>query len=132
QNLVPTNLLTCCRPGSDANEQVRGNPRHRCLEEVAGGLVRGDRLSHLTAELIVISAGLRKKRGPLSRRPRQSALQQVIDLLPAFPIHDYAFIARWSQAFAVLQSRLTVIGDTPSTAAVSSTPMPPKKRNSTT
>src|ERR1019366_6342121 len=40
--------------------------------------------------------------------------------------------SRWSQAFANRQSSFTVSGETPRTAAVSSTVRPPKNRSSTT
>src|SRR5580692_4252390 len=42
-----------------------------------------------------------------------------------------AFISPWSQALARLQTRFTVLGETPSRSAVCSTVSPPKNRSST-
>src|SRR5205823_6669688 len=60
--------------------------------------------------------------------------EQLFRLLVLDGAHEETLldISRYNQAFAAIQSLLTVEGETPSTSAVSSIESPPKKRITTT
>src|SRR5215469_3189572 len=87
---------------------------------------------HFLAEGWIGVAGSIQKGGALLRRQFERFLQQIANLLPAFPRHDSALLNSWcSQILAVDHFRCTVAGESPSSCADSSIERPPKKRSST-
>ncbi len=85
------------------------------------------------AQLVLAGTRFFEKGGPLVRRLFERGVIEILDAAPRIVSHFAArLIWRVSQILHNFQSRATVCGETPSTAAVSSTLNPPKKRISTT
>jgi hypothetical protein len=130
----------------------RRGGRRTLLEEVSRGVVRREQRVHLATERLVSGADPIEPGGALAGRPSRRVGHHLLDAPPACAFlfqhgmsTEYAssgrkrgqvspraaVSARYSQAFATAHSRLTVAGDTPTTAAVSSTVSPAKNRSST-
>src|SRR5215831_13660203 len=93
----------------------------------------GQQRFHLPPQFIIPGAHLIDVCGSFLGGPFECAMEDRLHSDPAFFSHGEAF-TRWvfSQARAKRQSRMTVLGATPRTSAVSSTSRPAKKRSSTT
>ena len=113
-------------PGCDFNRR-RFDKAPRLL------LVREQSL-HIAAERLIRAAGFFQVCPALVRRAFQSRVIELLHLLPPLGLHQRSPSrnSRISQTLATFQSRMTVSAETFNTPAVSSTVVPPKKRNSTT
>src|SRR5688500_12591445 len=110
-------------------KQMTDRRFHECSVCVVGRKQR----RYFPADFLVTRAGWAEKVGSLDWAKLQRSFENIFNLLPTFVVHlYYPPISRRSQARATLQSRFTVFGETLSTAAVSSTLKPLKKRSSTT
>ena len=94
----------------------------------------GEQRADFVLQLLVAAAGAPQKDVALRRGTIERRLQQLIDVIPAFVVHSRSGRPARDTArlWRVFHSRITVIGDTCRTSAVSSTLRPPKKRSSTT
>src|SRR6266851_3487716 len=88
---------------------------------------------HFPPERMIRRTSLLQKRRPLLGSQFQRSVQDLLHLLPALWCHtEIALLISWcSHTLAVAHSLFTVLGEIPSTVAVSSVERPPKKRSST-
>ena len=95
--------------------------------------VRSQQRLDFTTHRVVVTSRRGQKGVALFGRPFHSGLKQRLHARPSLVRHGRTSEARsrWSQAFAVRQSRLAVDGDTLSTWAASSIVSPPNARSST-
>src|SRR6266478_9655339 len=104
------------------------------LEKAGGSLVaRREQCFYLPAQRVVSGTGAVEEFRPLLGGYLQRLIQHALYFLPAFrgQVHHARLICLFSQRRAVVQSRLTVAGETPRNSEVSSMDNPPKNRNST-
>ena len=77
-------------------------------------------------ELLISATGVLQERSTVAGRTRKRGVVEPLDLGPPFRRHSRPSIWRRSHTLARAQSRITVTGEIPSTAAVSLTLSPPK------
>src|SRR5262249_4150489 len=108
--------------------------RWKPIERATVAGVRSQERLDLAAEHLVATGRGREKRGALRGGPFNGGLKELFDPPPSIVRHVRSAVpsSRFSQAFAVRQSRLAVDGDTLSTCAASSIVSPPNARSSTT
>src|SRR6266446_6731020 len=101
---------------------------HGGVEVLSGSAVGRKELFHFAAQISVVAASLIQQRRPLFDIALGSAMEQLLDLRPAFRSKRlYAFCSsRCNHASAIFRSRRTVIGETSSACAISSVESPPK------
>src|ERR1051326_3372380 len=113
-----------------------GHACHRRGQKIAAALIGRQQGVHMRAEFQVVRAGSIQKLASLRGVPFPHRFQEVLYLLPPFRCHGCSAGARtsspswrYSSALAIRQSRLTVMAETPSTPAISSSVNPPKNRS---
>lgn len=96
-------------------------------EAGGGGSVFGEEAEDFIAEVGIGGAGLVEEAGAVGFVEIEGGLEQGFDALEVFRVHGLGLrSSARSQARAISQSRLTVLGETRRTAAVSSMVRPPK------
>src|SRR6185503_10897708 len=108
--------------------------RHRrAFHELDGLPLRVEKTQHFLVDDRVAFAGFGDETLALLGRLVQRLFKQLVNLFPELGVHQLLLrlSSRYSHALALFHSRITVIGATFITSAVSSTLSPPKKRSST-
>src|SRR5882762_770254 len=115
-------------------EHLRGDIVWRLLEKTFRLFERGKQRFQLAAQRLIARADGVDKGLALRRRFLQGPMPKVLEFPVAFRRHPEApsVSARWRNALAIFQSRMTVSGETCRASAVSSTESPPKYLHSTT
>src|SRR5437763_10298725 len=91
------------------SDDLRRPPDGGGFDEASGLLVRGDQGFDFSQQLLVAFAGPGEERRALVRRKLKGGVIELADSLITLGGHRPASLnSRWSQAFAKLQSRLTV------------------------
>src|SRR5262245_33095432 len=112
---------------------LEGRSERRVIQETWGIGVGCEKGFDFAPKRLVAGALLAEKLGALLCRAFQRRLKQRANPFPVLG-RDHLVLplsSRDSHALASAQSRFTVIGATPMTAAISSPVSPPKKRSST-
>ena len=106
----------------------------RSFEKAAGQGPVGQHGHDFLAEVLVLTCF--QKGSALAFGQFERGEVKLRNAMPTVPVHGLSsadlFISRASQTLARFQSVITVLAETLSASAVSSTLSPPKKRNSTT
>src|ERR1043165_5614761 len=111
--------------------QCRAVKRRRVHDPDGPRAPRQQRLD-LVPQRQIIAADLRDESCARLHVQLGGGVKDGFNLLPSFRRHHSFVNSRRSQASATFQSRVTVLGETCKTSAISLLSRPPKKRSSTT
>jgi hypothetical protein len=105
--------------------------RGRCFEKLVGAIVREEECLDVLPQEVICATGVREMRGTCLASRTAAASKIALTRVQAGGVTVICRTAAGNPGFRPRQSRLTVAGETPRTAAVSSIVSPPKKRSST-